>query len=448
MTSNWLLAIIPMFILLLISLFVRFHCKTWLQPAVYFPLFVMIYFFLPLLFVPDSFEWSGAMWWLLVSSLAFLSGALILTFKKGREWGVIISQLYSENDQYPDQEIEEMPEVYSFPFIVPVLITTIILGSLSSIVLMVAYGKSISALISLEGISGVGSEFSTLRYAGLYSPPLIVLVLLPFSYTCSVLGGILMAVRKTRKQLLMSLLSFLPSTLAFLIQTTKATILLSFILFISGYFACIVYIRKSEGYRIFTRKRLVLLPIIILTALLVFSFGDIARRGTTPTASGMMDALRSPRATSYIFGHAPAFSMWFQGAWGEREEPTFGQATFTGFTTIIGLGNKEIDNPPIYVSANLRTNIYGVFRRFIEDFTFTGSLIFLFVFGITASFVYSKVAEGALLLLPVLAGIYAFIGMQITPIFRFTSTVIAFLLLQVYFFSIYFLRRVTNANEM
>lgn len=447
MTTDWLLAIIPMILLFSISVIVSSHCRSWIHPGAYFPLVTTLYFLLPLIFATDTYIWPAAMWWILVSMLAFLSGSMLLTYKYGSK---SIKNKYAglpNVNIHSDQVKENALGIHRFPGLRPVLIFSIVLGIFSSILLLIVYGRSISVYLSLEGIAGVGSEASALRYSGEYHNTLPFVALLTFVNVSPILGGILMALRENKKQLALSLLSFLPAILGFLTTAMRAGILTTFILFISAYFACHVLSGRASDHRLFPRKRLLLSLALVLISLIVFSLGQMWRRGDIPTISGITKDIRSPVAIVYLFGHAPAFSQWLKTAWSENEEITFGASTFQGVCKMLGIMGKVNANPEdeIYIAGDKKTNIYSVFRRFAEDFSFAGSLLFLFLFGLLASIVYTKVGEGSLMLMPLLIAVYAFMGMQLTPIFRWSSVVAAFLVIQAYFIAIRLLQR-SNRN--
>jgi oligosaccharide repeat unit polymerase len=443
MTTAWLLSLIPMLLLLTISIVVRLHCRSWTQPGAYFCLAVMIYFLIPLIVAPDFYFSPGAMWWIFASVLVFLSGSMMPTYVPNR---TSASRVYGGKDSI-DKDTESIITHTSRTRLLPriewVLFISVILGVLSPILLLLIYGKSIGSFLSLKGIVDVGSEFSVLRYSGNYRTALLVQALLPFVYASPILGGMLFAVRNNKKQLVLVILAFSPPLLTFLTHTARAAILVSFVLFVAGYLACLALVGRSSNFRLFSKKKLPAYIAIVLVLLVALAFGDIARRGQILTFSGINDALRSPRAGSYIFGHAPAFSLWFKTAWNEKEEISYGTATFEGVFNALGLkGMVKVDSgEEIAISSTARTNIYSMFRQFAQDFTFSGSLLFLFILGLIAGLLYNKVGNGSLLLMPLLIAVYALLGMQLTPIFRFTSTVIAILIIQVYVIAVWLFQR-------
>ena len=444
MTTDWLLALIPMILLLIISIIVRSQCESWIHPSAYFLLVVMLYFLPPLVFAYNTYIWPGAMWWILASALAFLSGSMILTFSHGSKSINNTCAGFPDIDINSDQAKDEVLGISQFPRIELVLIVSIVLGVLSSILLLVFYGKGVDVYRSLQGIVGVGSESSILRYSSNYRPPLINQAMLTFAYVSPMLGGIIMALRENKKHLALSLLSFLPSLLTFLTETTKAAILFSFILFISGYFASQVLVGRSNNYRLFSRNRLPIFLAIILISLIILSFGDIARKGQIPTISEMIKAARSSRASATVFGHAPAFSLWFQRAWAGNEELTFGAGTFGGVYDFFGIKEKVNVNPEaenFYISGDKVTNIISIFGVLASDFSLAGSLLFLFIFGLVASISYFKVGKGSLMLMPLLIAVYAFMSMQLTSIFKYSTVIMAILVIQAYIISIRIFQR-------
>lgn len=447
MITNWLLALIPLTVLVLIAFIARSYYGTWIHPGSFFVLFVSVFFIAPLVVAPDFYISPSSMWWVLTSTLAFLSGSIVMDHKY-RTGLVHNNALHdSSNNIDLDNAVDKINDSYCFPFLKTILVTSIILGILSSIYLIIIFGKSISIYLSLEEIVSVGREFSVLRYSGDPFTYLITQMLLPFVYASPIFGGILLSVNNNNKEKFLSFCSLLPAVIVLVTQTTRAAILISLIMFFSGYIASQVLIGKNKNYRLFSKNRILTLLAIIIVVLLMSAFSNIARTGEIPTIDKIIKRSSNANVKVGILGHASAFSQWFEQNWNRDNKLMFGYMTFQGVYNLFGIEKSEMNDiaDPVNVSfGKTTTNIYSIFRRFAEDYSFSGSLLFLFFLGIITVAVYQKVEKGSVIFMPLLIALYAIISLQITPIFRFTSTVIAMLIVQIYVIGVHYYKRNTS----
>ncbi|MBU2622668.1 MAG: oligosaccharide repeat unit polymerase, partial [Proteobacteria bacterium] len=307
---------------------------------------------------------------------------------------------------------------------------------------------------SLENYILMTHAFSVARYAEDYAPPpLITQLFLIGVFSSPILGGIIFAVRRSKLDLCLSLLSILPALLIFATQTTRSAFSLAFILWASGYFSCVVLLH-GRSVRLFTKKVRFLLLGLVLLVVILFSVGQILREGGTPDIGTISDVLASPNTRASIFGHISVFSQWFVEEWYNPKGPTFGAFSVAGVFDILGIHKRDAGlyiNQIIEVEPGASTNIYTTFRGLISDFTLVGSLIFLYVVGIITGWAYYRVGKGALHFMPILIAFYAFATGHGVSIFNYNSILFGWLMVSIYIWRIRVNRKLllsTNVDSL
>lgn len=202
-------------------------------------------------------------------------------------------------------------------------------------------------------------------------------------YVAVSLGGLLFAFAKgKRARLKILLLSFLPGVFIALAQSTKWALFSGIAFFYAGNLVS----RASHGdFRLFGNLRLKKL-VIACFVLLVVSIGSFMSRGVEASD---MDALSSGLGyyfTSYSSGHLYAFSDWCAFEMHTPSELSYEGSPLTyGFYTFMPLfgtlgkhSTAQVDDYYVY-GTQIRSNIFTMFRRLIQDFGLPGSLVFMFL---------------------------------------------------------------------
>lgn len=220
-----------------------------------------------------------------------------------------------------------------------------------------------------------------------------------FTYFSATLGAIVAFYKNTRTKALLSfLLCMAPSIFAMVTQSSKLLFLVAFIFYVSSALLMRVY---SNERTVFTLSDLskTIAPIVLITPFVALSF--ISREGYSNFGDpeGMI-RLAIHAFDSYLFGSLYAFADFFSFALGMKSASHYrleyydlGYYSFKGIFDTFG-GTKLF--PPgyyydVYIYKTvLATNVFGVFRSFIEDFGFVGTIAFMYPFGLLFHFMFYR----------------------------------------------------------
>jgi oligosaccharide repeat unit polymerase len=353
---------------------VRRRVGTWLFPACIFGLFWFAYTFIPLavLFLVPAEPYAIA--FIFLCTLAFSIGSLPFDWKTA----------FAKNAQ----KRGTAALVYGSPFLKAVFY----LATLSSLIFVIL--SSLAQGFSLHDfffdLYATATSFALMRYseslnANIYGPLSVVCV-----YLGVIVGGLLYSTVPTKKERwLVLILSFLPSMLLAVAQSSKGSLFLSVVFFFAG----ILVHRASTGtLRLFEKgaiKSLTLYAAILvpITTISIVSRGLAAVEDTSELANRILNYY-----SLYAFGHIYAFSDWFAFLIGRHSElsynqegATYGFYTFAPLFRLIG-SHKELPlgtyDDFYSFGESLPTNIFTMFRGLIQDFGFIGCLLFMLATGV------------------------------------------------------------------
>ena len=218
----------------------------------------------------------------------------------------------------------------------------------------------------------------------------------------SLLSGILIPFEKYPRKII----CYAPIILAILIgmvYTTRATILFSIVLFISGLFSSYIILKKDDN--IFSSIRS-LLSFGSIFLFLLFSWILLQwLRGGADSEFLYYPIINTIK--SVVLGSSTVFTTWLQNY--NQHGVTFGLYTFAGPMDIIGLNERQLGFYSEFISLpNGYSNIYTAFRGLIHDFTITGSILICFVIGIFSQLSYQRCRHGNVIWLIPLSLFFAF----------------------------------------
>lgn len=427
MIESWLLAIIPALLILFLALFIRAASGSWLMPGAIFSLFWAIMVFLPLLIAPDYEVAAGSVWSILAACFAVYAGTLVAGS------GLLVGRSMTTGKDSRDSFSGEAVGFHLFG-LREVVFFFIVLGLFGSVISIWQAGGGLASFLSIKGIARMGHEFSVLRYSGQYSPSLIAQFFRAFVYCAPLFGGLLFLV-PPRTNRWIALMSLLPAVTMGVAHTTRSTIVFAGIFWMASYFSGQVVINKGP-VRLFTKARVIASVFLSGFLVTITVILQIFRGGGYLISYNLL--LRTFLRLRVLFcGHLAAYSSWFQGSGYGFNIPRAGAFSFAGLFNLLGLHDREIGLyiEAFQVSTGHFTNVYTLFRGLIEDFTVMGALVVLFIIGIIAGRSYSRLQEGQLLYLPLLAGFYALtLWSSVTSVFNYNSVIAAWFLFTGYFF--------------
>lgn len=403
--------------------------KTWLFPACIFSLFWFVYTFFPLIILYNVPINPLAILYIFVCTFIFSLSSLLFNwegaFKKNaekiKEGG---AQLF---DSY-------FLKIFFFAGQLFVIVTILVNLSIN--------GIEITDYIKNFWVTT--NAFMVKRYTNTYVNNIFSHLGVVLNYADASIGGILLVANSKKSNLaFIFIFALLPSMLDMLLFADKGTLPLTFSLFYSGILIGRIF---NNDFSLLTLRtiKVSLIGILITLPLLVSS---LISRGLYEMHSNQLITNFALNVFSYAFGHLYAFSDWFSYYFLHNSKNfysgytnSYGIYTFTALFKALG-SNLKI--PPgtygeYFTYKNiLKTNIYTIFRGIILDYSFVGSLMFIFLSGTLFNFFYYRMLS---IKKPVIApAIFiimfgAFYSSFMISLFIWNSVYIVFILLILIFF--------------
>lgn len=284
----------------------------------------------------------------------------------------------------------------------------------------ISEGHSIRELFNFDSFLTLSNQNSVERYTGEKSTNLLQKILGINDNCCPIIGGLLFFEFKKNNRWL-SYISMLPSILYGFIESAKMGVITSVFLWLIG----IALASQLLNIKLHIKAKAlikiigsVILFFFILISIMMFRLGRFDF-DAFETATG--------KFISYAFGHLPAFDIWFSNYDDNLSDLTLGGKTFFGITNALGIMNREqgIFNTPTTISDfGDSTNVYSVFRFFVEDFGVFGTLMFLFLNGFIIRIIYQNFIKRKqiILNLTLLCFVFFFISWSfVSSIFAYTT---------------------------
>lgn len=277
---------------------------------------------------------------------------------------------------------------------------------------------------SLISFLGLGHLWSVQRYDYGELEPWAVRLTTMWVYPAALIGGIACARSNDRKTKFYCLLPFIPALLVGTIVAERAGVLITVIIWVSGYLG-VKYSLSNETYTIFRGRPVLVLTMLGIAGVALFLLIDAIRQSNDGQTFNLI--LDSQRFFKYAFGSLAAFSHW----WHESASPEagFGAYTFGGIFDVLGIKHREIGlyEGMITLPGGEETNIYTAIRGLIQDFTLVGALLLTFAVGLVSGALLSSSSRASTRVL-FASGFYAFILCSpLTSIFTYNGVVLAWL---------------------
>ena len=279
----------------------------------------------------------------------------------------------------------------------PALVFTVL--AFSAIIYLVWVSAALFDLdFSLMSVLHMGGFWTLQRYSGV-PEPLPYRIMIIWLHPAALLGGMAFPLKGRRNQVV-ALLSLLPALLCSILTGARAVFLVGFACWLGGYLASM----QLQGRRqLFRWKVLVSVALTVVILLLLFVATDAVRITSNPEEF----VLQSDNAhiQDYMFGSAAAFDYWADHM--NAGPYRFGALTFSGLYGMLGISPRVLGmyQEEISVIPGYYTNVFTVFRGFIEDFSLPGAVVLCLMIGIISGYAFSVAGRRSLVLL---SGFYAF----------------------------------------
>ena len=383
--------IVPLISLGFIGIFNRISLNSWFAPASIFSTLWFSLLSATLLAAPEFPIYPLGLWYILGVSIALTLGSLIVP-----------KNLLPDSEKYNSIESVKLFFFNRSNFIL-ILIVLFCLITIVGIIILLLFGiKRYELNINIFSLISLPSQFYDDRDAGILLIPWYIRYLTYFIMPSSLLSGILVPFQQYPRKII----CHLPIILAIfigMVYTTRATILFSIILFLSGIFSSYIILKKDD--KIFLNTKSFFASVSIFS-FLVFSwiFLQWLRGGADSNflLYPLMNTIKSA-----VLGSTTVFTTWLQNY--KQHSLAFGLYTFAGPMDIIGLNERQLGFYTEFVSLpNGYSNIYTAFRGLIHDFTLNGSILICFFIGILSQLSYQRCRDGNIIWIIPLSIVFAF----------------------------------------
>ena len=383
--------IVPLISLGFIGIFNRISLNSWFAPASIFSTLWFLLLSVTLLVAPEFPIHPLGLWYILGVSIALTLGSLFVP-----------KNLLPDSERYNSIEAVKLFFFHRSNFIF-ILIAVFCLISIVGIIVLLLFGiKRYELNINLFSLISLPGQLYDDRDAGILIVPWYIRYLTYFIMPSSLLSGILVPFQQYPRKII----CHLPIILAIfigMVYTTRATILFSIILFLSGIFSSYIILKKDD--KIFLNTKSFFASVSIFS-FLVFSWIFLQwLRGGAESDFLLYPIINTIK--SAVLGSTTVFTTWLQNY--KQHSLAFGLYTFAGPMDIIGLNERQLGFYTEFVALpNGYSNIYTAFRGLIHDFTLTGSILICFFIGILSQLSYQRCRDGNIIWIIPLSIVFAF----------------------------------------
>ena len=401
------IAVIVISSLLLIA-YVR-HSTTVLSPAYIFTLFwtLQILFIVLGWFHYMNFKYVGIIY--MLSLIAVYDFAYVLSARS-----IVVSSKYHKI------------VTFRYNYCSKVFISLLVFYVLADLYGKITSGTGLSSLFSLNTLLELSNQNSVERYEdGGGEMGILGKLTNVNSFLVTVLGGMMYHYYHGKKVIL-TLVPLFFLVFNGLLAGAKMGIITGFFLWGIGY----ALVLKMMDIKVNINFRVILYSIagfvcfiLVLMLTMMFRIGHLDLDTFNVVVGKMI---------SYALGHLPAFDIWFSKYDSSTESLTFGGKVLCGITNPLGILERKqgVYDELLEISPyDDKTNVFTVFRFFVEDFGLIGSYLFMIFMGYITAAVYKNFVckNNLYLYTTLLCVIYFFISWSfVTSVLAYTSYIATF----------------------
>lgn len=241
---------------------------------------------------------------------------------------------------------------------------------------IISKGFSLINILDITSFMEMSHQNSIDRYTGESTGGLLSKLLGINSLACPFVGGLLYL--GYPKKHFLSYIALLPAILSGLSQGAKMGIISSLFMWIIG------YLISAQLFNIkikFNLKKFLIISIVFIAFIMLMGVVMVFRIGEF-NETAINDVIG--KSVSYILAHLPAFDIWYSNQHESVGSYTMGAKLLYGISNILGILKREdgvySEMTVVSIDGDV-TNVYTVFRFFVEDFGTIGSIFFLFILG-------------------------------------------------------------------
>ena len=370
--SSWL----AYTVLVVVTAVSRIRCGSWFAPAAFVGM-VWVFYTGASLAIADYPLPSRGLWMLVVLVVAIQLGALVAHELRPRSHAVNCDPSHTMSS-----------------FVAPCcrygVICTIVALLGCAYFLFISL-KEFDLEFTPLGVLEVGARWTLLRYDDAVEPWSVRLLVM-WLHPAGLLGGVLFASTRKRRDRVIAVATLLPAVFYGILTGARAAILLGLTCWIGGYIAT-QRVQSHEKAVRFTGKRLALVLFTAVCMVAMFAAID-AVRGSSSSQSFVMD-IQEQKLSNYMLAPPAAFANWYAHA--DDSGAEWGGRTFAGEFDLLHLRKRIVGRhqDKSNVVGTESTNVYSLFRDLIEDFTPFGAVLIAAAVGALAGWAYRGNVENA-----------------------------------------------------
>lgn len=328
-----------------------------------------------------TYYWAGQILLFIIGGYGYLqfkySGILfillcVLTFNLG-------ANLFNSRKKNKTLILKKSRICFNDRKLLQIVVISNLLGFISPIYDLISHGFDLSGLFDLSTVLEMNNGMSVERYSGEEKTGGIFIKLLSvFGCLSPLLGGFVINLVPIKKEKLLCIIALLPALFGSLTQGAKMGIITSVFLFFSGYIVCGFLNNRTPKFKIKYFVGGVLGAMLFFSILLTSMMFRIGKFDIDTFS------IVTVKFISYAFGHLPAFDIWFDKQDILTDSMSFGGKMFMGITNFLGIMKREQGLYQEFITiSNMgdETNVFTIFRIFIDDFGIIGTPLFCFFLG-------------------------------------------------------------------
>jgi oligosaccharide repeat unit polymerase len=387
--------------------------RSWFGAATFFGLYWTCLLGAVLVLVPNFTLTVSGVAWIVLSYFALIVGSIAARFGGVKDIGRGDVALHDERAEANTLGL---------------LVAGGALLALCSVPILVSQaGVSVFDLTNFKSLLQVAAYYTSNRYNDpTFREPALGIALWSFAYLASVLGGRLFVVARGVSARGLAFAPIVVAALLAMLMTTRALVLLSLLLWVSGYMVSTVE-RGRQNRRVLRARTVFLVVVLCCAAVTLFVAGELVRGGGADKVS--RQGIYASVATSFL-GSTSSFTMWFdQTAGGQLDGYGYGARSLSGELDWLLPGFQRADVgtfTPIVVGNGSGlgedTTVATLFREWIYDFSPAGCLVLFALLGFFGGRAYaacsgSGIIRGAGLATYYLIVLYSMMGF----VYKFTT---------------------------
>jgi len=406
LSSPW----IPTAVLFILAWTARRFQGSWLAPSVFPAVIWFVYIALPLLTLSDAVSASTV--WIIVL-LVFSTQLGAFFFEYPTAWRGSASP-----------KSVTLSGIFTSRALLVVLVFSAIALAGSALFVRTAFGMA-DVAFSWDGFWSLGATMYGIAIAGDAQPWWFRLMRI-WAFPAAMVGGMCFVTAASWRNKLLSLMGLIPTLVMGSTLASRFATALALACWVGSYLAMKTH--WSMGNIRFRKSLLLAGAGVFVAALVMYVALGIVRGNKVDSTEAAYSYL-----ASNIFGYLPVFDHFVKD--GSVHNHTFGLYSFGGALELLGVGPREtaLGYEPVTLVGGASTNIYTAFRGVIEDFSYGGAILLLFVGGALAGWAYANTCCGKLNQLPVLVAYYSFfLWSPINSVLYYNSPILGLLVVWIF----------------